>query len=66
MSDERSLTLRQIDQAAATFTGSRTISNSLNISFPPMPDRKWLSRMLLYGFASVGLMFGALTLWLAR
>ena len=62
---ERRLTLRQADQARADFAAILDELECLKWQIAQVPNRAWLSRMLLLGFGSLWAMFGALALWLA-
>jgi hypothetical protein len=61
---ERQLTLRQADQAREDFASILDELDFVKGQLACVPDRAWLSRMLLLGFGSVWAMFGALALWL--
>jgi hypothetical protein len=63
---ERQPTLRQADQAREDFAVIESELQFIVGQLARIPDRAWLSRKLLMGFASVWTMFGALALWLAR
>jgi hypothetical protein len=66
MPDEYPLALRQADQARADFAVIESDLQFIMGQLARMPDRAWLSRMLLLGFGSVWGLLAALALWLAR
>ena len=62
---ERRLTLRQADQAREDFAALLDELDFVKGQLAQMPNRAWLSRMLLLGFGSVWAVLGGLALWLA-
>jgi hypothetical protein len=61
---ERRLTLRQADQAREDFAALLDELDFVKSQLSQMPNRAWLSRMLLLGFGSLWTVFGAVALWL--
>ena len=62
---ERRLTLHQADRARQDFATLLDELDFVKGQLARLPNRAWLSRMLLLGFGSVWALFGALALWLA-
>lgn len=62
---ERQLTLRQADQAREDFAALLDELDFVKAQLAQVPNRAWLSRMLLLGFGSVWALLGVLAFWLA-
>jgi hypothetical protein len=65
MSDERDLTLRQIDQGGDLYAISDDLE-FLKAQIARLPTRAWLSRMGLIGLASVWMLVAAVASLLTR
>jgi hypothetical protein len=60
----RDLTLRQADRARSEFAAILDELDFVKGQLAQVPNGAWLSRMLMLGFGSLWVMFGALALWL--
>ncbi len=66
MQDERSLTLRQIDEARGDLYAISDDLDFLKAQIARLPTRAWLSRMGLLGLASIWTLLAAGALMLVK